>query len=1569
MRKLLLLTLLLVPFAAINVTVECPGSCISYVPAGGYATLNYTVNGSQLEDIFTQNYQFNITGSGLNTLLRLNLTNYSCNSPAAAFVGLDVLESAWTDEFLLVQTDLTASNTTLKLFCDGYNILRSQASWYDVGSPTQFPTSNISLNVSKYIVSGLNSSGTFAPELNTTSVVELGRGNLSVVNVSSSLNVTFYDKSFSLLNWTTLPVQSTFVHMDFGQTTTQYGTEYVYALSYGNSTHGNLTIFNESFAPVDTLVFNRSQGVTIADINGDSVNEIVGCFNTTTYNVTALRYDAGGWIYNYTNITCVSGSSERFSSFEKFKPTSANDSIVTFDSSDLIVIVFNETVEVQTTSLTNIEDIATLDADGDGDDEVAVAFSNGDVKLYNVSLPLTINEIDYFGSFMDITGINFETDFLVDFENISLFTVNPLATSGNVSYSFPDSVPVKIQLNFSTGGTGNVTLNVSSGEWYHNTTWTSAQDLNMTLWPSGNGTLEVEFILDTADTSDDLWLDIRSVSVEFANSSFVNNSVYNAYSPETLTVTTSIKTNGAFQIIGANFTDSFTLDSFTAYIDSGNYSFELNGTSSPLSFSKPIVNMTTSSYWTGANDSIQGSQSESNFSTIIGFRDLLHVVTSDTNLSVYGNVTDYCSLNHNLVYVWGNATFLNWDDSSLGEIGNVTGEFSECWLTESSLYLVNSSGGIETYNHTLTSTGNFSNANFLVGDVVVNDKIYATNSTHLANITNNDFTLIQDWSGRIFKTEFEYHNLNATVVSDYPGSDIDGDSLWEKLYKGIVTILGNLARIITLPSGDYASWGTNISIAFDNGTFVTNDIALTTPSIGRFTSFSSNVSYTSEWVATNFSEWFDVNITVLNFIENDTTTLNDFEIRCGNDTFTQIATMVRHSNHSFSFTNSTYAGTYTCEVYPQWTTLLPKTFSSYEFTLYVDSTTPLINNITHPSKISATNPFNVTINVTEDIFVNQFVIADNNVTVNNFILIDDVDYQIYNLSLTMSDWTDAYPYNVSLNISAVDYSGKSSNNFTTENLTVFNDHPPDIDLIILNNNVQGFTSEPINISITVTSDSGNNNNISYINATLWQGSNLQDYQETADLNKRTHTLWFNETFSSAGEYTVKVNSADMTNFEDEETANFLRYDEQETQVSGYWWSSTTGTTEFQWDHSYTSGSITDNDEASKINNSKTFNITIDTPYYDIDSWFVKYNASTSSSLRLKYLNRSFDFKGGVYYASNLYAINVSSATALDTILFAAMGISVGSSEKLCFYTCSEFDLVDQECDTSWEQERCGSAGDGTEYLSINRDDSQLNYITSGTGFKFVKIAIESSTTDEETETQTTTVSTPTAVVTITTATSKTIEVGSCSDVVYTIKNTGSASATLEKITASNFYDSELTYTVLSDINFPYTLQDGSQLTAILSFCPLVDRLFNPNVCVKVGTTNKCVPIKIYGVMAVNETAPEELNLTVNVEMFEDEYIVFVNSSGGPVQGAIISLVYPDGTSENYTTNVFGKINFKPTDDDFTVTVFYGNETLHETVETLKKILSEGLTLPRILFDLLIIGLLMVLGIFLDEKML
>jgi hypothetical protein len=94
----------------------------------------------------------------------------------------------------------------------------------------------------------------------------------------------------------------------------------------------------------------------------------------------------------------------------------------------------------------------------------------------------------------------------------------------------------------------------------------------------------------------------------------------------------------------------------------------------------------------------------------------------------------------------------------------------------------------------------------------------------------------------------------------------------------------------------------------------------------------------------------------------------------------------------------------------------------------------------------------------------------------------------------------------------------------------------------------------------------------------------------------------------------------------------------------------------------------------------------------------------------------------------------------------------------------------------------------------------------------------------------------------------------------------------------------------------------------------------------------------------------------------------VNSSLGILAEIPVTIQYENGTTENYTTNAFGKFTFTPLNKDFTIKVNYLGQTVQKIFDTNPLFSGIGLTLGRIFLDLIIIAALMGLGIVLDEKL-
>lgn len=1605
MRRVFLLLLLLAPAAALNLTVDCSGPCLAHLPAAGYAVLNYSVNGSQLGGIFRSAHGFNVSGDiaaagRLNSLVKLNMTRRSCEAPATAFQGLNALETAQLDDWLLIRANLTQSNATLKLFCGGYNTLQENADWFgSVGVP-RHSSQNITFNGSRTMLSGLEFGNSVKFDLNDTHGIEISRGNWTVANVSSVLNLTLWYQD-SLLDYLELP-KASHVYMDHGNVT-QLGE--VYVVSHGAGGLGNVTLLNGTFDINATLQFNRTGGVAVADVNNDSLREVVACANTTgdNYNLTVIHWSTGGWDYYQTGISCP--MTNPFGSFDPFTHKGINESIITFNSTSLVLLKFNETAEAESDNMPDIFDLATFDADGDGDSEVAVAFNDGRVNLYNVTLASGSIQTQLIDRLGDWKNAHLDTHpdraspgpnlLAVENGTLGIYLRNGvLTTNASTSYHFPQSVPLKLVLNVTRGGPGTATLNVTSGGWFWNATNLTTGNTIRTLYPEANETLWINFTLGALNSTHEPWVEVNSLALSYANSTRVNYTNHTIHAPVSFPINTTLTADGNFTLVGAAFRGPFTLDYFTAFLPAaGSYNFDLNGTLHQPDLWKAVAGFTRYNRTWPSTPAVQGSQGEGNFSAVATFNDTLVLVEEGVSVSAHGAMEDSCSLGTHVVYTWGNATALQWDGSSLAEVGNYEDHgFTGCWLNGSSAYLVNSTGGVEIFNFTLSRTGGFSNSSFTATDVMVNDRLYVLNGTHVAsaNATNNRFTVLQEWEGEIFQAGLKYHNITSFRAVETPTGDVNGDSLWEQFTRGVFSIVDSVARLLQLPAGSYSSFGSNVSVAFDNGTIHTFKLDLTTPSVGSFISFTANVTSTQDWVAVNSSHTFLVNFSVSGFPRNETDTLADFWLRCENGTHSSEWKADKYDNHSFSTPGKFAAGRHDCSIYPQWELPLPLTFSDRDFTLYSDSGRPNVTSITTPDAVSSLLPFNVTVNVTEDAGVRDFYafVVRNGSLLSGYtasvqshnLLSSSGGYQLYNLTIVV-DYSGTGTPVAQLNISAVDYLGSSSANHTTGNLTIYDQNPPTIRVVDSSpsNNIQDFAYVPLNMSfICEPFDNNGDANISFVNVTVWQGSALQASNGSAGLNKGIHTAKINTFLTANGdEYVVRVEARDVTGNSREASMNVSRYPAEDYLLTVKW-TDDSGDTTFNWQNSMERGeglrsgqTITDTLSATNTTTGDTtINLTAPAVVKSVEEWYIKNEASGGLDyIQFFYYDQPLieNIKQYVNANGNEWGVNMSAGYDPDTVKVHGAR-DVGTGQRMCLEVCNNYNLDAGSCDGSWTEEDCGGTGNDAWPFNLLGGDVPGN-LDDGVGFKITVETVEETTTDEETETTTTTTDTGSAVITITAPSSKTTEVGECVDVTFTIENAGTASDALTDLTASGFTEDDMTFTILTDITFPNILSPGEELEAILSFCPLKADVHRPSVCIELGSDSECTSIPITAT-GEDVEVPEELEMSLSVEQFEDEYIVLVNSTAGPLEGATVTITYPDGSQENFTTNVFGKVNFVPKLKEFTVKAVYGEDSMEEDVEDLQeRVGPQGLTMLRILLDLLIVGVLLGFGIILDEKML
>jgi len=1101
----------------------------------------------------------NASGSDISTLMVFNLTDYNCEGPGALFFDQDPISYASFENLLIANYSLTGTNTTFKLFCDGHNDLKTLPNWYDKITLNS-PTSQANLtkdSLGKFILTGLTlnfSEGITSPLYE----IELTNQNVTIADKeTTNLNISSYNTTYSLQTYLTLPY-SDYVYMDAGNLTDS--NESFVVLSHGNVTWGNITVLDSGLSINVSMKFNDTKGVAILDYDSDAVDEIVACVNkTSTYQMTTFEFD-GSWKNISRGIDCKS-----FSSFDPVRYHGVNGSLVTFNSTSLVMVVFNQTISVYSESFSNIEDVASIDLDGDGYDEILVSTKNGDLKAYNITSLFSTSEIDYLGK-LNARKVDAKRGILTYNNSLSLYSGNYLTNEASLKFIKSQVLaPVKITMGFTIGGSGNVTLNSSlydvSGKpnWYFNKTYPAGSYL-VELYPLTNGTLDVNFTFKGINSSYDPWMKLDKLVVHNVSLGMVNFSSYNKYTPSTFSINTTLKTDN-FTIIVAKFLNSYNLSSILAFFKAGNHSLQFDSQNHPISLWKPSFSNTVSTVQINSTNPVQPSQSDSNFTAIAGFSTILHLVEENLNVSTYGSVIDYCSYNNYILYTYEKATLLKWTNS-LSEIGNITGNFSQCWLSGDRIYLVNNTGGIEIYNYSLTKVDNFANSSFIVKDVVAINQVFAWNGTHLANVSANKFYNPQPWTTKIYGNSYEYQTSNASEITKRPSFDFLTDKLWDALENGLYSAVNGLAKIIGMQAEKITGFSNKVTAFFSNGTIYTNTLGVNTAQIGTY-AFTTNVTYdvTENWISFDSTGKYRINISVTGFPHNSTDTLTNFSMTCSNSTYSKTMEFVKYSNNNFTLVNDSYSGKYSCKIIPVWETDLPKTFALRTFTMYSDSQTPTINNVTSIKYLSDTQAFNMTLNVTEDSEIKLVTIQPSagSVTSATIKSVEIVGgFQIYNLSVIIDYPDQLLPGDLDFNVTVEDYTGKVSPKVLVENYTVYTSAAPQITIVDLapGNNVQDFSSVPLNLSVQVASGDAN---LSYVNVTLWKLGALQNYSEATNINNQTKTVWLNKSLTSfLGDYIVTVKTEDITHNYNSRTFNITRYGKNTRTLDGIWW--TTGVT-------------------------------------------------------------------------------------------------------------------------------------------------------------------------------------------------------------------------------------------------------------------------------------------------------------------------------------------------------------------------------------------------------------------------
>ncbi|MBR9681545.1 MAG: hypothetical protein GOV00_01965, partial [Candidatus Altiarchaeota archaeon] len=1278
-----------------------------------------------------------------------------------------------------------------------------------------------------------------------------------------------------------------------------------------------------------------------------------------------------------------------FDELEPFTMIDYNQSVVGRNSTSVAFLMFNTGYipDVYVYDIASTDSITTMDIDSDGRDELILTDSNGYLKVYKVNLTATpiLEEVDYLGDF-DATAITTNGTNLVLY-NGDLIELNSAGfTNGNASLKMylGNTYPLAIYMNVTLTGSGNVSADLQVGSWTDQSNFTAGTSQNLIFYPEVNGNVSINFTFTGYNSSWDIASEIN-VTIHSLNTSMGNVSSYVEFIPRYFNPNTTLLANLNYTLVAANFTDGYSLRSIWIYLSqSGTLEMELNSPIREKWLWKPTITSQVSTYNFGQGV-VQASQSDSNFTAPVMLNTSFAILPQNITYNTYGVLSDLCAYDDYILAVWGNATLYRWTGSALTEVGNLTpSNLEQCWLSDY-IYVMNSSGALDAYNYSLGLDSNFTNSSFIVSDFFVESTtqktVWAWNGTDLATldfstdvatlIQGIDFSFTQQSQIVSGATTSLWGDENVTTHNAF-SFDWIMDKLWVVVNKGIWIIKETFSKVVNLPWGSYSGFKQNITVGFTNGTLFNFEFNLYPPSIGSINNFVTNKTYTGAYLAMNTSEVLGINMTASGYYHNETDSLIGFDMNCINATDTQEIlsyTFTKGYFHNFTLATNTSKGTYDCEIFPTWEVALPKTMGNKEFILYSDDANPVINSITVPQNISSSRTFNVTVNVTEDTQILSFDVETSNGTasVTDFWKLVSEPFQIFTVGVNLVYAPTYYNEKVNISITVKDVVGRVNTSVTSSDIFIYDAAAPSITLSVPDPRF-ALENIPINVTISISSDA----NISFVNATLWDGSSVDSYDTSFPEDKNVTLLWFNGTgLSSTEEFELWVNVTDITGNTRTDSINFKRYSKKTVAVTGHWLDSAEGeVVTYTWEEVYID---TARDAYTYVyNDTDTSTATINTISLDTASIAVDLiklrNIDSSDYIELRWVNAiPENLKEYVQRSGYVYGLNIS--VEPDNMYLREYNFNIGSGERMLLKKCDNFTVSSMVCGDSWVTIAYAPQGDTTYTFIV--DNSDVTDWTTGVGFLVTKETVVAESSDDAADTTTTTVAAGTASITLTRPNSKTIDVGDCETARFTISNVGTASASITNATATGFTHSEMTFTVISPPSFPITVTAGSNKNLDFSFCPLVVDDFSARVCIKVSGVDICKTLVVIGENASAEgaaTTTEENVSYDNLKMVIDDqdgvFVVTIDSDGGVVEGATIQVTYPDGTVENYTTNSLGKASFTPLDEKFTVKMFFEDETLQKKINTS----ASQLTLGRVLIDLLLLAILMGIGIFLDERL-
>ncbi len=1543
--------LLSIAFAyTLLLNITQPGLALVPLPN---ATLNYTVplfapvaqgtfsHGYEY-GVFEKIYSFNTSLSQemKNVALLINRSYLSCSRGFLAYYNGSFHEPKTAGNLLVLNFSSLNSGKNITLLCNA----SFENKKLDYVGLSTWELKNISLIfdsgsslVIGYVVSGFSFKGA-RDKSNVHAIEANGTGVFYVTDTTLYYYVP--GGSETLVSYFTVE-NASFFDLAYDE-----NRSYL-AVLVSNSTYANLTILNSTFDIVNTTALNSSLALEFADINGDGSRELIACANLTRgFRLYSLNFTSEGYADSWKDL----GIPCNFTSLARINITGYNESLVALNRSRVLLILFNSSNYTVDLGI-NASSLARFSFNSS-----FLALTNGFVKLYNVSSSGNLTFLD------TVAGGRIST--IVSCWNCSKAYLYFLDGGGVIRWfefsgKFPDhgymllpySNAVAELIEFNLTECGNVNVSVFNGSAWYNESFSSQVPFSAELEAYLTGDVNITFEI-SSSCEPYLYLDIFSSVLGFESEKNIT------YAKKILELKpkTNIWGLSKLKIAWVNFTGNASIDQALIWLDSST-----NITVNSSLHEIDIERIEPSKIY----------EFQLNRSKYASF-DYGFVLSNSSGLLVYTNESNITSLSYfirvpglksyctskNLIGAINDSGFYLFkaNSSSYLLLGNFSEEnFSFCFIGEN-ISLV---GNCKVYvlNSSLSLNALFLNSSFCVEEVAeFVDEFWGFNGTHAARLKFDNTTSELNKSQGLWVSKDKYLR-STTYYLDFSNPTFSWHEIAFDFANKFVRRLSSVFFFLGRSTELFSSFKNYLLAGLElfrlEFTEMTSDFEL-----------NSNVTHANSWVGGNYSSTLQINLTSLGYVFNKTESeISYYEVFCTNGTDVLSFNLTKASNYTYSANVLLgIKGILNCSAIPVWKVDFSNFFKPLSFVIYSDYDWPVIKSVELPNEgnISALHAYNISVAVEENTTVYNVSLENENVSLLSW------SFNGTHVIVTLNYTEDVSNFETNVSLRIFDAGLKT--NETNITLKVWNSTPPLISFDLIGGKIN-FVEAWINVSTSPVSDAPFTYTLYLYNST---GALNQSSSYSA---KVVHNFT-----ASAGIWYVNASIEDITGLaSSSETIKLARLNSKEHEVKFYKLGDS-ATITFNFSKEF-EGEVLKN----SANGSSPSSLKLKVPHgsdslHAFDA-YIKMSAGSNKPYAIFFFDNvhESDLPTEIYYKiegdnPQYFAFNTSkSISKAEICLFA----DVSSSTYAILQKCTGI----------------SSASDCHNTTIKAYSDKYLCYSsTLSSGSYWFRLKYFARETEEEESTGTGGTAVPQPKLSISGVSSIEVNVNDCKSVSFTVSNTGNAQANITKIELSGFPSGLVTR--ISPSSLPWKINAGSSSTLTLRICPSQEGTWSGQIKLYSGSTlltSKSLTVKAtvsttqeqgtttqenQTQVQENETEvvgnkTEELNISYEIENEFVELKIMLGSK--PVEEAKVSIIYPNGEAENYTiTN--GTLKFKPKFKEFSIKVWRGSELVGEksieVAEEIGKKREAGILgiLFRIFFDLLVLGALLAIGIFLDMRL-